>query len=253
MMRLRDYFNKMNAPQGAERSSSQATDSVNHIGQFVNRVLRGDCIDVMKHFPSNSIGFSLNDPPYLVNYAKNDRQGRGYENDNPQRPWWIAPAFTEIYRVLKPDSFCLSFYGWPQGDEFIKAWKSVGFRPVAHFTFIKEYPSAEGYVKMHHEQAYLLAKGKPFSQHKIPDVQPFYYTGNRMHPTEKSPDTLRPIIQAFSKSEDIVLDAFAGSGSTLEAAQREGRKFIGIELSPEYAQVAADRVVMTNRTYLERL
>jgi hypothetical protein len=83
-MFLKDYFNKINAPQGGERSQQQASASVPHIGQYVNQVFLGDCIQVMKHFPSQSIGAVVTDPPYLVNYQSRD--GRNYRNDDPNRP-----------------------------------------------------------------------------------------------------------------------------------------------------------------------
>jgi DNA modification methylase len=251
-MFLKDYFNKINAPQGGERSQQQASASVPHIGQYVNQVFLGDCIQVMKHFPSQSIGAVVTDPPYLVNYQSRD--GRNYRNDDPNRPWWVAPAFAEMYRVMKDNSFCVSFYGWTQVEHFMTAWKQVGFRPVGHIAFAKDYASFEGVLKAHHEQAYVLAKGKPFTQHRIPDVLPNYYTGNKLHPSEKSPETLKPLIEAFSKPDDIVLDAFCGSGSTLVAARLANRKFIGIELDAQHAQTAADRVYQhRQQPYHERL
>jgi len=88
----------------------------------------GDCVQVMKHFPSQSIGAVITDPLYLVNYQTCDR--RGYRNDAPNRPWWAAPAFAGSYRVMKDNSFCVSFYGWTQVEHFMTAWKQVGFRPL---------------------------------------------------------------------------------------------------------------------------
>jgi hypothetical protein len=37
---------------------------------------------------------------------------------------WLQPAFTQMYRLLKPGSFCVSFYGWSKADRFIAAWRS---------------------------------------------------------------------------------------------------------------------------------
>lgn len=56
------------------------------------------------------------------------------------------PAFRELYRVLKPDSLCACFYGWPWMDHFMQVWKQVGFRPVSHLTWIKAHSSREGYA-----------------------------------------------------------------------------------------------------------
>jgi len=88
--------------------------------------------------------------------------------------------------VLKPDSFCICFYGWNRIDLFMKAWKVAGFAPVGHLVWHKDYPSRTGHLKACHEQAYLLAKGRPRRLGEaISDVQPWEYSGNRWHPTEK--------------------------------------------------------------------
>ena len=60
------------------------------------------------------------------------------------------------------------------------------------------------------------------------------------------PDRLvGPILRACSKPRDLVLDPFAGSGTTCRIAKEEGRRFIGIELNPEYAKMAAGAVQAT--------
>jgi DNA modification methylase len=58
------------------------------------------------------------------------------------------------------------------------------------------------------------------------------------YPTEKNVDTLMPIIEAFTKAGDVVLDPFAGSGSSLVAAARLRRNYIAIELEQKYCEVA---------------
>jgi DNA modification methylase len=206
----------------------------------------------MRHFPSQFIDLVVTDPPYLVNFQ--DRTGRDFRNDDPHNPWWVAPAFADLYRVLKPNSFCVSFFGAFTAEIFLSAWKAVGFRPVGFFSFLKEYPSSQGYTKWHSEHAYLLTKGNPRANEILPNVLPFHYTGNNMHPSEKSLDTLKPLIRAFSKEGDIVLDSFCGSGSTLVAARELKRRYIGIELDKTHAQTAPDRAYeRTAQTYSERL
>jgi DNA modification methylase len=74
----------------------------------INRILHGDCIEVMHELPANSVDFILTDPPYLVNYR--DRCGRTIQND--ANADWLSPAMTEAYRVLKNDRVAVMFYGW---------------------------------------------------------------------------------------------------------------------------------------------
>jgi hypothetical protein len=99
--------------------------------------------------------------------------------------------------------------------------------------FRKPYASAVRYVRYRHESAYILAKGYPAKPvNPIDDVLDCPYTGNTLHPTQKPVEALLPVIQSFSRPNDIVLDPFCVSGSTLVAARRSGRRFIGCELEP---------------------
>lgn len=207
--------------------------------QQANTVLQGDCVNVMRQFRSGSVDFVLTDPPYLANYRSRD--GRTVANDNDAA--WLKPAFAEIFRVLCRDSFCISFYGWHQADKFIAAWREAGFRLAGHLTFTKRYPSTERFLRYHHENAYLLAKGNPPQPSpRIPDVLEWQYSGNKLHPTQKPLCVLTPLIQCFSRPGAVVLDPFCGSGSTLLAAKLQGRKYIGIELDAEYRNAAHARV-----------
>src|SRR5580698_5073445 len=79
-----------------------------------NTILHGDCLDILPQFADRSVGFILTDPPYITRYKSRD--GRTVPNDDNDA--WLKPAFAEMYRVLAPDSFAVTFYGWPQGRPF---------------------------------------------------------------------------------------------------------------------------------------
>lgn len=208
-------------------------------GSRTARVLHGDCIRLLGRMQSASVDLVLTDPPYLVRYRSRD--GRTIANDSD--PAWIEPAFTEAYRVLKPDSFCISFYGWNAADLFIGAWKAAGFRIAGHLVFAKPYASSSRYLGHCHEQAYLLAKGHPVIPGRVlSDVRGWAYTGNRLHPTQKPACILRPLIRAFTRPGATVLDPFCGSGSTLVAALHTGRNAIGIELDRDHHRTATRRI-----------
>lgn len=216
---------------------------------FINRILYGDCIDVMRAMPSASVDFVLTDPPYLVNYTSRD--GRTIANDN--RAGWLKPAFAEAYRVLKPDRFMVCFYGWNKVEHFMHAWKDAGFTPVGQFIFVKDYASKQGFTRSHHESAYLLAKGNPPQpQTALADVREWRYTGNILHPTQKPVMALVPLIMAFSHPGDIVLDPFCGSGTTAVAALQCKRRYIGIEKAWRYCAIARDRLEREKREEQQR-
>jgi hypothetical protein len=192
-----------------------------------NRILHGDCVEVMRLLPAESVDFILTDPPYLVKYR--DRGGRTVANDDNDR--WLRPSFAEMFRLLKPDTLALSFYGWNAVDKFFAAWKAAGFTVVGHLVFRKRYASSKRFFEYRHESAYLLAKGDArFPAVPLPDVMDWQYTGNRLHPTQKPVSCLTPIVRSFCKPGSLVLDPFCGSGSTLVAAQDAGCAYLGIPL-----------------------
>jgi site-specific DNA-methyltransferase (adenine-specific) len=215
------------------------TNRINQTSIPANLVLHGDCIELMRSLPENSVDFILTDPPYLVNYK--DREGRSILNDSQTD--WLRPAFAESYRVLKQDSFMIAFYGWTQVDRFFDAWRSAGFRVVGHLVFRKQYTSKARFLKYQHEQAYLLAKGNPkLPDHPISDVIDMSYSGNKLHPTQKPVPALKSLVEAFTHEDELVLDPFCGSGSTLLAAKILKRRYLGIELDEHYHAAALQRL-----------
>jgi adenine-specific DNA-methyltransferase len=209
------------------------------IYEFVNRIIPGDCVEIMRQMPDRSVDFIATDPPYLVGYTSRD--GRSIANDKTDE--WLIPACHEMYRVLKYNSFLVCFYGWNKVDTFFAAWKHAGFHAVGHLVFVKPYHSNGGYVRYSHEEAYLLTKGVPDTPPiLLRDVLEWRYTGNTLHPTQKPVMAMLPLIMAFSRVRDIVLDPFAGSGTTAVAAKQLGRRYIGIELDPTIARQAEERV-----------
>lgn len=204
-----------------------------------NCVRHGDCIRLMRRMPPASVDFILTDPPYICRYRSRD--GQTVRNDDNGR--WVAPAFAEMFRVLKPDSFCVSFYGWNKVDVFMEAWRAAGLQPVGHLVFCKDYASSRRFLGASHEQAYLLAKGHPsVPAMSLSDVRDWTYTGNKHHPTEKPVSVLEPLIEALCPPGGLVLDPFCGSGSTLLAARTCRRAYIGLELDHRHHRTALRRL-----------
>ncbi len=154
-------------------------------------IIHGDCVTGMRNLPPSSVDFVLTDP-LILSIIKAGRPTQGGER--PQRRL-ARPAFSQIYRVMKPASFCVSFYGWNRVHLFMAAWRAAGFRAVGHIVFRKRYASSARFLRYEHEVAYLLAKGdvQPPAW-PIPDVIEFRYTGNKLHPTQKPVAALAPLI-----------------------------------------------------------
>ena len=220
---------------------SRTVDQVGtDVRPYLDRIVNGDCLKLMRNLPDESVDLIVTDPPYAANYR--DRSGRQILNDDNTR--WIYPAFFEAHRALKNDAFCVSFYGWHKVDAFMSAWRECGLKPVGHFTWVKTYSSSVGFTKMWHECAYLLVKGRPQKpKNPPPDVLPWKYSGNKLHPTQKPVSALKPLIEAFSKPGDVVLDPFGGSGSTAVAARNLGRHFVLFEQEEQWFEAARKRLL----------
>jgi len=216
---------------------------------LTQQVIQGDCKTVLPSLPDGSVDFVLTDPPYLGRFK--DRTGRTLANDD--NPAAVVGAYTELYRVLRRDSFCISFYGYPKLDAFVHAWTEAGFDTVGHIVWPKPYISSTRFVGVAHESAYILSKGRPQKPARpLMDVQRWEYSGNKAHPTEKAVSVLLPLIRSFSRPGDLVLDPFSGSGSTLVAAALSGRRYFGIELEAEYVELARRRLAGVGRAKLRR-
>ncbi len=196
----------------------------------------------MATFPGNAVDFILTDPPYLVGFR--DRSGRTIAGDKTDE--WLQPACNEMYRVLKRrvngELLWLeprrSLYGRPE---------NAGFSVVGHRSSPKLH--IEGRIcGLSPRMCLHPAKGRPrLPQNPLPDVLGWKYSGNRHHPTEKPVTSLQPLIESFTHPNAIVLDPFAGSGSTCVAALQSGRRYIGIELLEQYHRAGQQRLAAVQR------
>ena len=104
------------------------------IYEFVNKVIQGDCVEVMAQMPAGSVDLIVTDPPYIVGYVSRD--GRSIANDKTDE--WLMPAVMQMYRVLKYPSFAVSFCGWNRIDRFFAAYVAtvLFLAPIAGFAFL---------------------------------------------------------------------------------------------------------------------
>lgn len=101
----------------------------------------------------------------------------------------------------------------------------------------KQRPAHTGYVGA---SSFVSEDGGPRLMTSVIDVRSMH--GRAVHPTEKPTGILDPLIAYSCPPGGTVLDPFAGSGSTLDAARCSGRRAIGIEVSEAYCEVVARRL-----------
>lgn len=208
------------------------------------QVWRGDCLDVMKELPAESVDFVLTDPPYLVDFQSNRRIIKHKKIAGDIDDAWLQPAFDGIFRLMKKDALALSFYGMSESETFFKAWRLSGLKYKWHFAFKKSNIGVGWFARSFHECGVLLYKGNPAKPpYAIPDVIEGQMTGNEYHPTQKPLEWLYPIIECYTKPGDLVLDPFGGSLSTAVACKRLGRRCVTIELDETYVKRGIERLV----------
>jgi site-specific DNA-methyltransferase (adenine-specific) len=201
----------------------------------------GDCMDILPTL--GKVDAVVTDPPYGVSWQSHRRNIKHDIILNDQTLDWLDCVFISIYDVLKMDSICVSFYGWPHVDRFMTAWKKAGFKPKSHLVWVKNNFGLGWFTRGRHESAFLLAKGTPVKPEiAISDVIYADGTGNIYHPTQKPVSLFEQILKGLTNNHQTILDPFMGSGTTGVACAKMGRKFIGIEREPSYFEIACKRI-----------
>lgn len=208
-----------------------------------NKLIHGDCLTVMRQLDSNSIDAIITDPPYGIGY-QSKRFGR-ITNDKLPFIWWLYDG----YRVLKDGGCMLCFSRWDVQHIFVEAMQIAGFN-VRSSVIWDKMSHGRGDLKAQFSPTYetviFAVKGKyafpgkrPRDLYSIPKLG----TVNMRHPTEKPVELLEQLIDATTRDGDLILDPFAGCGSTLLAAKIKGRRYIGIEIKEDYYKTAEERLV----------
>jgi DNA modification methylase len=201
----------------------------------------GDCLNVLPL--TELVDAIITDPPYGVSFQSNRREVKYDKITNDSELSWLPALCAALYDALADDSVMVSFYGFPHIDKFMTEWKAAGFEPKSHFVWLKNNIGCGWFTRPQHESAYLLTKGSPKKPVTAPsNVLRADMTGNEYHPTQKPVTLLERLIKPYTEREGTVLDPFMGSGTTGVACVKTGRKFIGIEIEPEYYEVACKRI-----------
>lgn len=218
------------------------------------RTKQGDCLELIKEIPNESIDLIVTDPPYLMEYKSCHRKNKSHKfcseikNDNNEEV--IQKAIKECYRVLKNNSAMYMFCNSNKIDVFKTLIENQGFTIKNIIVWVKNNWTAgdlEAQFAKQYEFIILANKGrKVFNQDKkrITDVWKFNRVAGDLlvHQNQKPVDLIERCIEYHSKEQDKVLDMFMGSGTTAVACQNLNRNFIGYELDEEYFEIAKKRI-----------
>ena len=250
---------------------------------FLNSFIHGDCINIMKQFPSNSVDMVFADPPYNLQINENlkrpnntlvdgvndnwDKFSSFQEYDDFSIAWlkeskrilktngslWLIGSYHNIFRLGK---IIQDLGFWILNDiVWIKSNPMPNFRGKrftnAHETLIWCIPNKDQKTYTFNYQA-MKALNEDLqmrSDWKLPicrGKERLTLNGKKAHTTQKPEALLSRLILASSNEGDLIVDPFSGTGTTAAAAKKLNRKFIGIEKNQNYINISNDRLKLIN-------
>ena len=242
--------------------------------RFINQVILGDCLEIMRQIPDNSIDMTFADPPYNLG-----KEYERYEDSKDMREYlsWCKKWLYEMVRITKPTGsifvinipkWLIYFAQYLNEVAYFKAW--IAWDAMGAPKGKKLLPNHYGilwYVKSKKYKFYdiryphprcrvcneLLADygGKKDQAHPFgPLVSDIWTDIHRIrhkirrdeHPCQLPIPLVERLILMCTDEGDIVLDPFVGTGTTCVAAKRLGRRYIGIDIDPKYVEIAKKNV-----------
>jgi site-specific DNA-methyltransferase (adenine-specific) len=207
----------------------------------------GDCLDVMREMPSESIDTIITDPPYFLpaEHYKTRRVFARSLCDLSILEHFFREVFDELSRVTKESAVYYCFCdGQSYPVMFVCAYPKV--RRIALLVWDKVV-SINGYSWRHQHELILFAQ-KPGSV-AVPTGDGDILrcravpVDRRLHPAEKPVELLSKLISKSVPMGGVILDPFMGSGSVGIAAAEIGRGFVGIEIDERYCELAVKRLL----------
>lgn len=232
---------------------------------FIDQFICGNSIDVMKQIPDEAVDLVVTSPPYNLknstgNGMKDGRGGKwanaalvnGYSDHDDNMPHeeyvaWQRECLAEMVRLIPDDGAIFYNHKWRVQGGLLQDRSDIisGF-PVRQIIIWRRKGGINfnpGYFLPTYEVIYLIAKPKFRLVDKANahgDIWEFTQESKNKHPAPFPLELIERIIK--STSAKIILDPFMGSGTTALAAKNFSRNFIGIDISPEYCEMAKMRL-----------
>lgn len=229
----------------------------------------GDCLEIMKDIPDNSIDLVVTDCPYHIVSGgctniprkdepsgifnrrntftqKNAKSGKLFDNNDIKFKDWLP----DVYRVLKDGTHCYIMINARNLKELQQEAENVGFKFQNIIIWNKGNATPNRYYLNSYEMILMLRKGKAKNINNmgcknIVDIKNI--RGNKLHPTEKPVELNELFIKNSSEQGDTILDPFMGVGSCGLACKNTNRNFVGIELDEKYFNIAKERIESSNK------
>lgn len=213
---------------------------------------QGDCLELMKDIPDNSVDLVVADPPYRMtkrgkscrpNYMPNNMGDNVFDGSVPSSEQWMR----ECYRVLKNDTHFYTFCNTNDLRQYLIDADKVGFKLHNVITMIKDTKMPNRWYLKYCELILFFRKGKakPINNMTSKDyvkVEMPTKKNGKLHITQKPLGLITKLVTNSSEINQLVLDPFMGSGTTGVACINTNRNFIGFELDEKYFNIAKERI-----------
>lgn len=245
------------------------------LANYLDQVIIGDCLEVMSHIEDNSVDACFADPPFNL-----EKKYTAYKDQRPAEEYldWCRQWLHELWRITKPTGSIfvhnipkwLTYYASILNEfAYFRHWISwdAMSNPLgktllpAHYGilfYIKEPRDFKFYeIRAPHKRCRVCNSylkdygGKKDQMHPFgalvsdvwTDIHRIRHNVRRdEHPCQLPIPLLERIVLMSTDPGDVVLDPFLGTGTTAIAAKALGRRFVGIDVDPEYAEIAEDKL-----------
>ena len=220
------------------------------IEEMLNKVICGDCLEVMKDIPDKSVDLVLTDPPYeQENHGggtgKMWRQICNGNIDFLSNGFDYQKVFQEFERICKIVNIII-FCSNKQISKTMKYFEDKNYSVVLLvWDKTNAVPFGNGkYISNAEFMVYVRGKNATYNNEieNRGKIFRYNYPPNRQHPTEKPIEIIRKLLEIHSNPKSIILDPFLGSGTTAVACKHLKRNYIGIEINPAYVKIANERL-----------
>jgi|SRR5262245_33107846 len=215
-----------------------------------------DARDVLRQLPAGSVDLIVTDPPYGIGLFKEgsptssskfaENQGAMY-GDNPKEIMdMLDETFLHAARVLKPDGHAYIFFHMTRYEPvYLMLRKHFGVCEETPLIWVKQTTGIGDPNRSwiyNYEPCFWVNRGRGLVKPQPFNVLKYDTVSKKIHSVEKPVALMRHLIEASAVKGELVLDPFAGSGSTLVAAAQLDCKFIGVESHADFWRSAVDRV-----------
>lgn len=216
----------------------------------------GDCVEVLRSLPDASVDSVVTDPPYKISQEYSGNA----DPDNLIAVASILPVAGEMFRVAKPGALCAMFYDTRILPLALHSMNDAGWKYLRALTLYRRWGNAHKLAGWMSTSDFILIFAKPGAPYSFngPWAHDVYVRDTKEtesfgHPAQKPLRHVEHIVANVTPVGGVALDPYMGSGTTGAAAVSSGRRFVGVEASADYFQVAHDRISQQSATIIDPL